>query len=133
MEVLAVDEGLRLRPSGQPPEHPHEHEPERAREHYVIERRTDDGWETAGEVALERGSLTLTVPSDLRRQGIGRRVLLRLVDRARVLGWEELRVSGVEPGDDAARRLLDGLGFRSRPDDSASYALRLAPLDGRPR
>lgn len=101
---------------------------------YVIERRAGGGdWVAVGDVTLAPDTLPILIAPGLRRQGIGRRVLLRLVDRARVLGWTELCVREVLPGSDASHRLFLGLGFVARDDRPPAYVLRLAPLGGRPR
>lgn len=100
---------------------------------YVIERRTAGGWEAVGDVTLAPETLPIVVAPGLRGQGIGRKVVLRLVDRARVLGWSELRVRCVVAGNDASHRLFRGLGFVPRPAGPPAYVLRLAPLPGRPR
>jgi GNAT superfamily N-acetyltransferase len=99
---------------------------------YLIERRTDaDLWEAVGDVTLAPDTLPIVVAPGLRGQRIGRRVVLRLVDRARVLGWDELRVREVHPGNEASRRLFRGLGFGAREDGPPAYVLRLAPLGSR--
>jgi GNAT superfamily N-acetyltransferase len=96
---------------------------------YLVERRTPDGWETVGDVTLARDTLPIVIAPGARRQGIGRRVLLRLVDRARALGWSELRVREVFPANDAAHHLFSSLGFVAVPGDAPpAYELRLAAL-----
>lgn len=101
---------------------------------YVIEGRTpDERWEAVGDVTLAPDTLPIVVAPGQRGQGIARRVVLRLVDRARVLGWTELRVHEVQPGNDAAHRLFRGLRFVARDDGPPAYVLRLAPLDARRR
>lgn len=101
---------------------------------YLIERRTPDGgWEAVGDVTLAPDTLPIVVAPDWRRQGIARRVLLRLVDRARVLGWSELHVREIRPGNDASHRLYAGLGFVRRVHAPPAYVLPLAPLGGRER
>lgn len=101
---------------------------------YLIERRTPGGaWEAIGDVTLAPDTIPIVLAPECRAQGIGRRVLLRLVDRARVLGYDELRVLEVYPGNDAAVRLLTGLGFVRRIPSPPAYVLRLAPLGSRRR
>jgi GNAT superfamily N-acetyltransferase len=101
---------------------------------YLIERRAPgDAWEAVGDVTLAPATLPIVVAPGARRQGIGRRVLLRLVDRARVLGWHELNVREVYVGNDAARGLFAGLGFVPRVPSPPAYVLPLAPLGSRPR
>jgi GNAT superfamily N-acetyltransferase len=101
---------------------------------YLVERVTrEDGWEVVGDVALVPDTLPIVVAPPWRGQGIGRRVLLRLVDRARVLGWSELHVREVYAGNDAARRLFTGVGFVPRVAPPPAMSLRLSPLGGRAR
>lgn len=101
---------------------------------YLIERRSSDGdWVAVGDVMLAPDTLPIVVAPQWRRQGIGRRVLLRLVDRARVLGWASLHVREVYAGNDAAERLFTGIGFVPRPAPPPAMSLALAPLGTRPR
>jgi GNAT superfamily N-acetyltransferase len=101
---------------------------------YLVGRRTPDGgWQTVGDVTLAPDTLPIVIAPGWRRQGIGRRVVLRLVDRARVLGWSELHVREITPGNDASQRLFAGLGFVRRIHAPPAYVLPLAPLGGRPR
>lgn len=100
---------------------------------YLIERLVGKEWQAVGDVTLAPDTLPIVVAPGLRGQGIERRVILRLVDRARVLGWSELRVREVLPANDASHRLFAGLGFVARDDPPPSYVLRLAPFGGRPR
>lgn len=101
---------------------------------YLIERRgVDDAWAAVGDVTLAPDTLPILVAPGCRGQGIGRRVVLRLVDRARVLGWDEIRVREVFADNEASHRLFRGLGFVARSGGPPAYVLRLAPLGGRPR
>lgn len=99
----------------------------------LIERRSSAHWEAVGDVTLAPDTLPIVVAPGWRGRGIGRRVVLRLVDRARVLGWTELRVREVVEGNDASHRLFSGLGFVARADGPPAYVVRLAPLGGRSR
>ena len=102
-------------------------------ETYLVERRSSSGWEAVGDVTLAPDTLPIVIAPGLRGQGIGRRVVLRLVDRARVLGWTDLRVREVYAGNEASHRLFRGLGFVARDDGPPAYVLRLAPLGSRSR
>ena len=101
---------------------------------YLIERRTPEGaWEAVGDVTLAPDTVPIVVAPGCRRQGIGRRALLRLVDRARVLEWEALHVREVYAGNEAAHRLFTGIGFVPRAVAPPIMSLRLSPLGGRAR
>jgi GNAT superfamily N-acetyltransferase len=102
---------------------------------YVIERRGPEGgaWVAVGDVTLAPDTVPIVVAPACRRQGIGRRVLLRLVDRARVLDWEALHVREVYAGNEAAHRLYTGIGFVPRAVAPPMMSLRLSPLGGRAR
>ena len=95
---------------------------------FMIEAGTQAGWQPVGDVTLAPDTLPIVVAPSHRRRGIGRSVVLRLVDRARVLGWDELRVREVHPDNVASRALFEGLGFVARPAPPPAYVLRLSPL-----
>lgn len=150
--VVPVDEGLRLRPfAGEPdvdvalPWYAEGRPYDRARlcatydalgtqgVVYLVERSTASGWEPVGDVTLAPDMLPIVIAPAHRRRGIARAVLLRLVDRARVLGWEELRVCQVHPDDAPSQALFEGLGFIARGPAPPAYVLRLGPLAPRRR
>jgi GNAT superfamily N-acetyltransferase len=97
---------------------------------YLIERDTTAGWRAVGDVTLAPDTLPIVVAPGHRGQGIGRRVLLRLAERARELGWSELRVREVLPGNIGSHRLFAGLGFVARDDGPPAYVLPLVPGTG---
>lgn len=97
---------------------------------YVVERQFRDGWQPIGDVTLARHTLPIVLAPVHRGQGIGRRVILRLADRARELGWPYLQVREVLPGNVASHRLFAGLGFVPLPDGPPAYVLPLAPASG---
>jgi ribosomal protein S18 acetylase RimI-like enzyme len=100
---------------------------------YLVERNTASGWEPVGDVTLAPDMLPIVIAPAHRRRGIARAVLLRLVDRARVLGWEELRVCEIHPDDAPSQALFEGLGFIARAPAPPAYVLRLGPLAPRRR
>jgi GNAT superfamily N-acetyltransferase len=97
---------------------------------YLVERRTTSGWAVVGDVTLAVDGMSIVIAPDHRRQGLARRVVLRLVDRARVLGWREVQ----DPvSDDAGRGLFTGVGFRPCLTSPPVLALPLSPMGGRTR
>jgi len=97
---------------------------------YLVERHFGADWKPIGDVTLARHTLPIVLAPLHRGQGIGRRVVLRLVDRARELGWQHLEVREVLPGNVASHRLFAGLGFVPLGDGPPAYVLPLAPLHG---
>ena len=84
-------------------------------------------------MTLAPDTLPIVVAPGWRGQGIGRRVILRLVDRARVLGWSELRVREVLRGTTRRTDSSPASGSCRVTTGPPAYVLRLAPLGGRPR
>lgn len=80
---------------------------------YWIELRTPDGtFEPVGDVTLWPEDLPIVIGrKDLRGQGIGRRTVAALMERARCLGWRELYVNEIYSFNTASRALFEGLGF----------------------
>ena len=64
---------------------------------------------------------------DFRGKGVGRAVVSALVDRARALGWEKVRVGDVYDFNDGSRRMFTSLGFReeAKTAKGRSYILPL--------
>ncbi|GAA4801826.1 GNAT family N-acetyltransferase [Streptomyces ziwulingensis] len=70
------------------------------------------GYVLAGTTRLDRGSwiLGLCVIQDQRRNGLGRELMVEVLDRLRGCGIEQVRLT-VEPANRAAILLYRGLGF----------------------
>jgi ribosomal-protein-alanine acetyltransferase len=108
--------------------------------HYIVARCGDEIVGFAGMWLLvdEAHVTTFATHRTWRRQGIGERLLLALLDLARVRGAREATLE-VRPSNTAARRLYEKYGFRNagvRPryySDNHEEALIMTtePLDGR--
>jgi ribosomal-protein-alanine N-acetyltransferase len=108
--------------------------------HYIVARWGDEIVGFAGMWLLvdEAHVTTFATRRTWRRQGIGERLLLALLDLARVRGAREATLE-VRPSNTAARRLYEKYGFRNagvRPryySDNHEDALIMTtePLDGR--
>ena len=101
---------------------------ERKNELYWIERKEKGAWEPVGDVTLSDEDMAIVIgePS-ARGQGIGRKVIACLMERARDLGWEELTVGEIYDWNEASRRLFTGLGFEpvERTKDGWKYRCRM--------
>ncbi|RIL05395.1 MAG: N-acetyltransferase [Proteobacteria bacterium] len=81
-----------------------------------------------GFVDARTPELGIAVAAPHRAQGIGRRLLVALAQRARADGHPALSLS-VSP-DNAARRLYESLGFRKVGESGTSWTLWLPLGDG---
>ena len=95
---------------------------------YMIEQHSEpDAWEPVGDVTLAPHTVPIVLRPESRGQGVGRRVMTALIERARNLGWEELQVREILPGNVVSSALFMGLGFT--PTSSPPPALRLRLRD----
>lgn len=70
-------------------------------------------WRPIGDVTLAPHTMPIVIgDAACRGLGIGRRVLALLVDRARVLGWQQLRAKQIYTYNRRSRHLFEGAGFR---------------------
>ncbi|GAA2279680.1 GNAT family N-acetyltransferase [Streptomyces atrovirens] len=76
------------------------------------------GYVLAATAAFHRDSwiLGLCVAEDRRRHGLGRELMVEVLERLRRCGTERVRLT-VEPANDAAILLYRSLGFRPEPPD----------------
>lgn len=79
---------------------------------YFIEYQEDAQFRPVGDVAFWQEDLPIFIGvKALRRQGIGRRVVLTLMNRARALGFSSLGIREIYDCNAASRRLFEGIGF----------------------
>ncbi len=79
---------------------------------YIIELEVSGEWIAIGDVTLAPDTMPMVIGvAEYRSQGYGKRVLQLLVDRARELGWRELRVKGIYTFNTRSQRLFASLGF----------------------
>ncbi len=106
-------------------------------EAFVVEVRDGDSWRAVGDASLLPDALPIVIgDASWRGRGLGRRVLLLLIARARALGWPELVAHCIYDDNVPSRRLFEGCGFRPADrgvDDGrpwTRYRLRLRPAGG---
>lgn len=95
---------------------------------YFIEVLEAGQWRPIGDVCLSPDDFAIVIgEKDLRGRGVGRAVVSALVDRARSLGWERLRVGDVYDFNEGSRRMFTSLGFReeAKTEKGHSYILDL--------
>lgn len=95
---------------------------------YWIEELRGDKFVPIGDVTMWQEDMPIALGSpDVRGRGIGKAVVCALIDRARSLGWHELRVENIFSYNEASRRLFTSCGFAecAKTENGASYKLVL--------
>lgn len=95
---------------------------------YFIEVLEADGWRPIGDVCLSVDDFAIVIgEKDFRGKGIGRAVVSALADRARALGWKQVRVGDIYDFNAGSRRMFTSLGFReeAKTAKGRSYILIL--------
>ena len=95
---------------------------------YFIEARAGDGFVPIGDVAFSQTDLPIVigVPA-YRGRGVGRQVILSLMDRGRALGFEKLGVREIYDWNTASIRCFTACGFRpvEKTDKGWRYEAKL--------
>lgn len=79
---------------------------------YIIEILHNDKWIPIGDVTLAKEMLPIVIGvKEYRGQGIGKRVMRLLIERAKSLGWTEMKVNCIYSYNVASRRMFESLGF----------------------
>lgn len=79
---------------------------------YFIEARTEDGYAPIGDVAFSETDLPIVIGvPEYRGRGVGRQVILTLMDRGRQLGYETLGVREIYDFNHASIRCFTSCGF----------------------
>lgn len=95
---------------------------------YWIEVLEEALWRPVGDVWLAPDDFAIVIGERSRRRGgLGRAAVSALVDRARALGWNRVRVGEIYGFNAASRRLFTSLGFREeeKTEKGCSYVLAL--------
>ena len=79
---------------------------------YFIEVKTEAGWTPIGDVTFWQEDMPIVIgEAAFRGCGIGRRVIARLMERGRELGYDVLYVNEIYDWNIASRRCFESLGF----------------------
>ena len=80
---------------------------------YFIEALTDGAWMPVGDVAFSREDMPIVIGEPaFRGRGLGRQVILSLMDRGRQLGYDTLGVREIYDWNDASARCFASCGFK---------------------
>lgn len=95
---------------------------------YFIEALENGGWHPIGDVCLSLDDFAIVIgEKNWRAKGVGQAVVSALVDRARALGWSQVRLSDIYDFNAASQRLFTSLGFceEAKTQKGHSYILPL--------
>ncbi len=97
---------------------------------YFIEVRSPDGcgYEPIGDVTFWQQDMPIVIGNkQWRGRGIGRKVILALTERARMLGWSSLTVAEIYDYNTGSKRAFEHAGFRpgKKTEKGHSYTLAL--------
>ena len=79
---------------------------------YFIELLVKGDFVPVGDVCLWPEDLPITISRPYWKQGIGKRTVIRLIQRARELGWIQMKVNMIYHYNTASRALFESVGFR---------------------
>jgi RimJ/RimL family protein N-acetyltransferase len=84
---------------------------------YIIERFSGEQWVAIGDVTLAPDTMPIVIGlAEFRSRGYGKRIIRLLVERAKTLGWPELRIKSVKTYNPRSKRLFESLGFEQDGD-----------------
>lgn len=96
---------------------------------YFIEALEESSWRPIGDVCLSLDDFAIVIGEKAyRAKGVGRAVVSALIERARALGWEQVRVGGVYDFNAGSRRLFTSLGFQEEAKTAKGHSYIL-PLE----
>ena len=95
---------------------------------YFIEALEGGVWKPVGDVCLSLDDFAIVIGEKAyRNRGVGRAAVSALIERARGLGWERVRVSDIYDFNAGSQRLFTSLGFQkeAKTEKGHSYILSL--------
>lgn len=99
---------------------------------YFIEIREEGRWTPIGDVTFWPDDLPIVIGDPAcRGRGIGRKVILALIGRARALGWKRLKVGEIYDFNEGSRRCFEACGFRPVEKTALGHRYELI-LEDRP-
>lgn len=93
---------------------------------YFIELKVSDEleeWLAIGDVTLMENNLPIVIDPEYTRQGIGKKVMMRIIGRGIELGMTYFKVPEVYIHNEPSQKLFESLGFKElgRNDSIISY------------
>lgn len=94
---------------------------------YFIEKKIDDNYIPVGDVTFWKDDMPIVISKEYRNQGIGKKVIQCLVERARKLGYKQIHVREIYSYNIGSQKLFLGCGFKrmALTENGASYVLEI--------
>ncbi|WP_400241916.1 GNAT family N-acetyltransferase [Niallia sp. JL1B1071] len=79
---------------------------------YIIEIFDEHKWQPIGDVTLAEDMLPIVIgPKVFRGKGLGKRIIGLLIERAKRLEWEKMKVKKIYSYNIASKKMFESLGF----------------------
>ncbi len=95
---------------------------------YFIEVKSEQGYEPIGDVTFWQQDMPIVIGQpEYRGKGIGRKVIAKLVQRAKTLGYDTIYVNEIYSYNVGSKKMFTGIGFREyeKTEKGARYYLEL--------
>lgn len=99
---------------------------------FIIEALDQTDWLPIGDVTLSKDFMPIVIGDrKFRGKGISKKVLLKVIDLAKLRGFREINLKEIYRENAASIRLFEGVGFRkvAETKNGFSYSLNLLSLD----
>ena len=95
---------------------------------YFVEVRKNGIWNPIGDVTFWQKDMPIVIGDpNYRGKGIGRRVILALIKRGKILGYDHLEVGEIYDWNEGSRRCFESVGFTpyEKTEKGHSYQMSL--------
>lgn len=92
---------------------------------YFIEKKVNEAYIPVGDVTFWKDDMPIVVAKKFRNQGIGKKVVQCLINRAKALGYKQIHIQQIYHYNIGSQRLFQGCGFKktASTETGASYSL----------
>ena len=93
---------------------------------YFVEVRKNGIWNPIGDVTFWQKDMPIVIGDpNYRGKGIGRRVILALIQRGKMLGYDRLEVGEIYDWNEGSRRCFESVGFTAYRKTEKGYSYRM--------
>lgn len=93
---------------------------------YFIEIKEGDQWLPIGDVTLADTTMPVTIGiPKYWGQGIGRKAIIRLLDRARDLGYKTIKLKKIYHYNQRSQRMFQAVGFKKIAEDETGILCQI--------